>query len=163
MPIDPNSTGSVMQKDLVSAVTAASAAGAGSELAYVEAGGSQNIAIQGTTAAGATVIVTAPALVFDGAARIKVEFCATAVFTGANAVAATWILLFDGATDLGWISLIQGNAIWAPCYGVRILTPSSGSHTYSIRGYRNAVDGGISNNLGAGDIPVPCFIRITRA
>lgn len=126
----------------------------------------------------ANLIIQGNPISVDGATRVKVEFFAplSEISNGVPHQALGYTL-WDGATVKGVIAYIEaGNAAIAnvaftqefggPTYGVIIDTPSAGTHTYAVYGFRNQagadtltcyantfVDG--SGNLG------PCWYRVT--
>ncbi len=142
-------------------IAIAATGGVGSELDYVEF--TSNINTTATSAATATAVMTGSAVAYDGSTRIKIEAWAYAVSTsGAN---STLWNLYDGSTDLGRIAIIGINASANNfMYGVRFLTPSNATHTYSIRQWATSASS-VTRFGGAGgtDTPLPAWIRITRA
>jgi hypothetical protein len=132
----------------------------GAELVYVE--GTAAIVINTVTQAAIT-IVTAGALTLDGSTPIWVEFFAPQATLSGAASQGIQFWLWDGSTSLGVVAQVVGaSAVGGPVIGRRKLTPSAGSHTYSIRA--NSLAAG-SNSVGAGTGPggyVPLYIRATR-
>jgi hypothetical protein len=128
------------------------------EIAYAEI--TADVTVTATSEASANVVVTAPAVTFDGATVVYVEFQATRVDTAAGANAAVLINLWDGSTDLGRLGVaLSQTGIAAPISRARRLTPSAASHTYSIRASQLVGNGAVravAPNL-------PAFIRIKRA
>jgi hypothetical protein len=137
----------------------------GGDLDYVEY--TADVSVTQTTESAATVLVTGNAVVFDGATIVNIIFyslgCKTPAVLGDQLVVNLWQ---DGA-DIGRIAQVQTAAVaatGAPVYGIRRMTPSAGSHTYSMRGWISAA-GTATVQAGAGGagVSLPGFIRITRA
>lgn len=112
------------------------------ELAFVQL--AADTVINATTQAGADVVMTAPALVFDGVTTIRIDMDAltqvdmrTAGAPGGNG-GGVFIELWDngvfynGLIDFGVSGIFfignQSRSVY--------LTPTAGSHTFSIRAYR---------------------------
>jgi hypothetical protein len=132
----------------------------GREIAYGEQ--ASNVVISATTEAGANTIVTASAFTFDGATPVKIEYYVPDVSMGAAAVLT--VVLFEGSTAIGVLSAcsISGSTVpgW---YGAKKLTPTSGSKTYSIRGFRATANCTINMGAGGAGNRMPGYIRITKA
>jgi hypothetical protein len=110
----------------------------GTELAYNTQPSTVNITA--TTAASAQQIVAASPITFDGATSVWLEFYCSYAFCPSTTIALT-ITLWDGSTDLGNMAGLfglTGTVVTAR----RRLTPSAGSHTYSIRAYVGAAGTG---------------------
>lgn len=134
----------------------------GLELDYVQF--TSDAVCSATTEAGATTIVTANAITFDGATAVLIEFFAVTHTISAASLNA-FMVLYDGAASIG--QMWQGKEATAQAagsvYGAHRFTPSAASHTYSIRGYVSAA-GDITVYAGAGGLGVrmPGYIRISR-
>jgi hypothetical protein len=139
--------------------------GPAGELAYTERTG--DVSVTGTSAATATVVVTAPALTFDGATAIVCEFSAAAVRTPASAGRTVTIALFDGASIRCNLAIADAAAAAAaiimPVSGRLRFTPTSGSHTFSVRAWVDAGSGTIRAGDGGSGADSPAALRITRA
>jgi len=129
------------------------------ELAYAQI--VANVSLTGSGQGNATTIVTAPAVTFDGATPVYVDFFAPLF----EATVVAVLVLFEDGVALGNIAELKPSAasnIQVPAYVRRKITPTAAAHTYSIRGY---VGGGTAQiaagNGGAGFLPA--FIRIERA
>jgi hypothetical protein len=136
-------------------------AGAGAELAYAQITATVNITA--TSEATAQTIVSAPATTF-AAEPILVEFyCPIAQLSN---VGVYFIFqLFDGATNLGRYALMYSAVVndGVPIHAVQRLTPTAGSHTYSVRAFVGAGNGLISAGPGGPGVnPMAAFIRISR-
>jgi hypothetical protein len=108
--------------------------------------------------AAATTIVTAPAITFDGSTTVEVEFFTPS--TSRGTATTVKYALFDGASSIGILTSIQNVDSVETLVKTRV-TPSAGSHTFSIRGFTgtglasaNAGTGGVGNN-------VPGYIKVT--
>jgi uncharacterized membrane protein len=94
---------------------------------------------------------------YDGSTRVKIEFQMLKAETTVNLICN----LYDGSTDLGRIT--NTGVSGGPVYGVRYLTPSAATHTYSIRVWKSS--GTSTAYAGAGGVgtALPAFMRITDA
>jgi hypothetical protein len=103
------------------------------------------------------VEVTSNAVAYDGSTRVKIEFQMLKAETTVNLICN----LYDGSTDLGRIT--NTGVSGGPVYGVRYLTPSAATHTYSIRVWKSS--GTSTAYAGAGGVgtALPAFMRITDA
>jgi len=129
----------------------------GYELSYVENTG--HTSITATSDAAADTIVTAAAITFDGSTVCLVEFYAPYATAGTSYLI---YCLYDGATNLGRLGFVKTANLWHPIYVAHRLTPSSASHTFSIRAF---VDGGTGASNGGGGgagNSLPSFIRVTK-
>lgn len=132
----------------------------GRELSYTEV--SSTATVTATVEATPQTVISANALVFDGATRISVEFqVATCSSASANAqvIANLWD---DTTTDLGrlWVEGAgSGQAGQGGIYCRRFFTPSTGTHTYRIRCWRQTAD----VTLSATSPYLPIFMRISEA
>ena len=149
-------------------IDAASGAGdlAGKELDYAQV--TSNTNITATTEATANTIVTGASVAYDGSTIVMVEFwCNHAAPDPANASRDIRFWLYDGSSSIGFIAYIQqtgdgGNSQYVPVHGMRRITPSNASHTYSIRASVNAGTGLVAAGAGGNGNVAPAFIRITR-
>jgi hypothetical protein len=121
------------------------------------------VTINSTNPAVPVTVVTAGAVAGDGSTLTCVQFYAPAV---ASASGGQVILqLFDGSTDLGRLAQVGASiGSGSPRFEVltrRYLTPSSGSHTYSVRGYETGGNGTVSAGAGGTDTFMPGYIRVT--
>jgi len=140
------------------------AAAPGTELAYVQF--TADVAISATSAASANTIVTATAVTFDGSTAVWIEFQATRVEVGSTALAPVFIDLWDSSTNLGILGSVVSNAptMAAPFNRSFRMIPSSGSHTFSVRGWISAASPGsiVRASTGGAATNLPGHIRITR-
>lgn len=148
------------------AAAAGGGGGAGTELSYVEK--TTATSISANSASGANTIVTAAALTFSGTQKILIDFFCSHLFLGTTAISGVFFCLFDGSTQIGELGGIQfgiasTNGYVTPVSLSRVLTPSSGSHTYSIRAYRNDANATLTAGDGTSTNRSPTFIRITTA
>ena len=118
-----------------------------------------------TAEASATTVVTGNAVTYDGSTTIMVEFVTDSGVPQATSGANLIAYLYDGSSSIGLISRITNNAgatgRW-PMYGSRRLTPSAGSHTYSIRITTSSGTGTILAGTGGVGTEAPAFMRITE-
>lgn len=133
----------------------------GLELAYVEY---STVTISATVEASATTIVTAPALDLDGQAILVEFFCPR--LDVADTADDVLITLWDGTTDLGRLGwhIVTGADLAFPVHLSRKITPTIGSHTYSIRGWKVGAGSAVANagTGGTGSL-LPGFVRVTRS
>jgi hypothetical protein len=131
----------------------------GYEYAYTEF--TSTVSVTATTEAGATTIVTAPAVTLDGSTIVMVEFFSPAVAPAAGAGNFVQMVLFDG-TSIGIAGTVSPSSGSIPVVIRRRLTPSAGAHTYSMRGYVNAGTATAVGGIGGGGAALPGFIRVTK-
>jgi len=137
--------------------------GPGAELAYAEFTGSQ-ITVTATTEATAQTIATAPAITLDGASKIMLEgfTCAQPPPTVGQFL---YLTLFDGASVLGRLVTIGTPAaatITMTLYGALRVTPTAGSHTYSLRAHVSAGTGNVFGSVAGPGANPPSFIRVVK-
>lgn len=133
----------------------------GQELQYTQI--TSNVTLSATTEATANTVITGASMVFDGT-PIIIEFYTMQMQTSANGDAV--VTLWDGSTDIGRLSqmialtFIQNQS----AYVAKRITPSAGSHSFSIRGW-HSVGGNalIGAGNGATGATAPAFMRITKA
>lgn len=128
-------------------VTAAWLTSVSQSLAYLEDVGYQefvaNVAVTATTEAGAATVVSLPPITFEAVPHM-IEFFAPRIVSG---VAALRVALFEGATSLGLIASLDASGDAYAAVHRRKLTPTAGSHTYSIRAWNASA---ATSNFGAG-------------
>lgn len=137
----------------------------GYEFDYVENTTNGATTITPTTAASASAYITGNSVAYDGSTRLKVEFFApVAQISAAQAIQCE---LYDGSTDLGTIfsmSCVAGSSNQdVTVYGVRFVTPSAASHTFSIRAWKTAGTAQIYSGPGGAGNYMPAYMRVTRA
>jgi hypothetical protein len=139
------------------------AAAGGGEIAYAQITATVNIA--STTDATGTLVIAPGAIVFDGGAVIM-EFFAPFVQAPGAAAAYIIISLFEGATQIGRLGIVQNPAAVAfamPFNARRRFTPTAGSHTYTVTGHASQSTGGqVGAGAGGTGAHVPAFVRFTR-
>jgi hypothetical protein len=135
----------------------------GQELAYAQS--TASLTVTATTAPTAQTAVSAGAVTFDGS-PVMVEFYSPGVYPPTIANSQIVLNLWDGSTDLGYVaqSTYPGgtNQHIVPVTILRRLTPSAGSHTYSIRAWASGAGGAVMAGFGGIDTYAPVYIRITR-
>ena len=134
-------------------------------LAYQEF--TANVPVAATAELAATTVVTAPAVTTDGS-PIVVEFYAAFVVPAAVVGAYIYFFLYDGATSQGLLAGVMNPSAAAnsgtPVFLQRRLTPSAGSHTYSMRAAGAGTPvGNVYAGVGGAGIWNPGFIRVRRA
>lgn len=142
----------------------------GYELNYVEI--TSNATATATTEATANTIITAGALAFDGSTIALIEFWCALAQPAASAGANMKFYLADdtggGAASIGRIGTMgspAANNAFESVHLKRRMTPSSATHTFSIRASVSTGTGTVYAAAGGGgaDTVMPAFIRITRA
>lgn len=114
--------------------------------------------------AAATQIVAAPAITFDGATPVVVEFGADSFAPGGGLTGG--INLWDGATDLGRMFdavtvTLTADTPAGPLH--RRLTPTNASHTYSARVWTTTVSNfNVTGGAGGAGTKMPGYIKISR-
>lgn len=122
------------------------------------------------------LLIQGAAVVLDGSTRVKVEFFAPSVDISGNPPnnQAVGFELWDGVTNKGTMGYVVGNRKGAASPDLEvgasvkletILTPSAGTHTYAIYGWKNVAGGTcvISANTfvdGSGNF-APMWYRLT--
>jgi hypothetical protein len=137
---------------------------AGQELVYSQI--TAGVTITATTAATAQMVINPGNFTYDGT-PIMFQFWTPTVQIGGAPNANTQILieLFDGNTDMGYISTVMnpvaGGYMSAPASCFRRIVPTPGVHNYNIRAWiAPAATGTIA--AGTGSTYPPAFIRITK-
>lgn len=109
----------------------------------------------------ATSVVSAGALTFSGAPA-TVEFGCPGLAPGGSVTGG--LNLWDSATDLG--RMFDGRVVTMsstdyPVFLVRRLTPSAGSHTYSVRVWNTSASNfNVVAGAGGASTTLPGYIRI---
>lgn len=133
-PSDHNAIAAALA-DIVARITANETAVARlAPLAYVE--GTANVNVTANSSTAAQTVIATPSIALDGSPVI-VEFYCPFIITPPSG-GQTYSVLYDGSTDLGYVSGTQvggASAGGGPGFIRRRLTPAAGSHTFSIRGF----------------------------
>lgn len=135
----------------------------GTVLDYAER--TTNLNITETVEANATVVVSGNPVTYDGTTTVTIEFDCASVRPPQVAAEVLAFWLFDGSTSLGRIGATQATTTigqYEPKNLKRKLTPSAGSHTYSIRATVTSGTAQLLAGTGGVGNDVPAFIRITR-
>jgi hypothetical protein len=131
-------------------------------LAYIEI--TSNVTVNATVEATPNTVVSAGAVTFDGATKVKVEFYSPGVIVGASAGSFVVLNLWDNdATDLGRMALVAWAATQSPVYAERYFTPPAASKTYKIKAWRINSDGTVQAGTGGAGTIFPACMRITTA
>lgn len=136
------------------------------EIAYAQI--TTNVTVTATTEATGNPIVTAPAITFDGATAVMIEFFTPLLFTPAVANALVELSLWQDSAPLGLFGrVLSPGAVGAgvPVRLARRITPAAGARTYAIRAWQSGGTGGVVV-AGPGNAPAanqPAYIRISRA
>ena len=138
--------------------------GAGSILDYEEIAAS--VPVTSNSEAAPNNVIAVPARTYDGSTAVWIEFRASEVTPAA--VAGAWVILtlWDAAVDLGRLAMIRtpaaSNMDWAGVVRVK-LTPSAGSHTYSVKAWQIGGNGVVSAASGGAGAVFPASLCVSRA
>jgi hypothetical protein len=135
----------------------------GDEMAYAER--TTNYTPAGPAGSpDAATMLAAPPITVDGVTPVIVEFYSTFGRAPASNTGVA-VNLFDGVTGLGQIAQVYSASGMqdAPIRVARRLTPSAGTHTFSVRGQAIGATGGIIHGGdGSSAANSPMFIRVSR-
>jgi hypothetical protein len=134
---------------------------AAAELARVEQGGA-NTSITATAIASAQTVVTTGPLTIAANTVIEIEVYCPVMQSPAIANGYMQALLFEDATLIGVIGMIQSPAAaqtGAPLFARRRRTPAAGSHTYSLRGIVSGGSGGFIHATAFNYVPAYITVR----
>lgn len=130
----------------------------GYELDYAER--TSNTSITATSEATANTIVTGSSVAYDGSTIVKVEFWCDHMKGASGQDLRIW--LYDGSSSIGFITYTESQS-YVGGYGVRRITPSNASHTYSVRAsVGGASTGVVAAGAGGSGAVAPAFLRITK-
>lgn len=147
--------------------------GAGTAVAYEYPPGYQysyvefaaNVNVTATTETASNTIVTGGTVTFDGTSA-TIQFHCPDVSLATDAAGRTlFISLFQDGVSIGRMSTIQSPAAAAfrvPVNLERTMTPSAGTHSYSIRGYVNAGTSIAVAGAGGTATIMPGFVRYKK-
>lgn len=151
----------------VAQAIAALAAGGGGELDYVEQ--TSPVSITSTNEASPNTVITSSSVAYDGSTVVLIEAYFPRINPSGTASAFMTVLLFEDSTSIGRLGL-EGNGAnvnvintYRSAFYSRRITPSAGSHTYSVRAIVSAGTGGFELGAGGASTYMPGYIRITRA
>lgn len=135
-----------------------------SELDYAEIAANVNV---GGLAASPTAILTGNPVTYDGATRVKVEWYAQVVELPGGYFDLNIGLYESGSLVCRLVGAFhdQTNAFDWTGYGATFLTPTAGSHTYTVAGYRSPGSSGsaiVAASARGGGF-APSWYRITTA
>lgn len=135
-------------------------AGPGAEL--MRAAIAANVSITATSVGTAQVIVTGSAITLDGS-PIWVEAYLPGITQPNVANGQMVINLFDGAVDQGNMAAVYApvaTGMQIPAYTRRLITPTAGAHTYSLRAWVNPSGSAL---VVAGSVYPQGFLRVVKA
>jgi hypothetical protein len=130
---------------------------------------SSNVTITASTAATATTILALPATAYDGG-LVKIEFRADQIEITPSAAGGYMCLNIwdnDAPSDLGIVLALSGVVAGvkqiSSGYCFFELTPTAGTHTYSIRGWKSAAasTATVVANIGGAGVQVPMQLTAT--
>ena len=135
------------------------------EIDYVQITGS--VSPTATTENTANTIVTSNPIVYDGNTPVIIEFFCPYIRPATDAAnrGLNLALYEDGSTigRIGQFFTPAAGADGKPTLVQRRLTPTAGSHTYSIRAYVSGGTGLVDGGGGGSSQLMPIFMRIVRA
>ena len=121
-----------------------------SKLDYVEV--TSDVACTASTEGTANTVITSNSVSVDGSTQIAVRFCISGFeMTDATTVGILW--LYEDGASIGriWDSrAVAANVATTGFTVERRLTPTNGSHTYSVRGSVNPTGATFTLKAGAG-------------
>jgi hypothetical protein len=149
--------GAAIKKSQMSTVLAD--APSGTELRYAEQ--TSNLSITATTeGSGAGVGITTAAYAFDGATPVMIQVQLHRLDRGTTNIQAA---LYDGGVSIGLVGISATTGNGQPFRQERRITPTSGSHTYTVGAWVDAGTGAIIAGAGGSGANQPSFIRIVKA
>jgi len=117
-----------------------------------------NVSITGTSLASPTSIVAGSAVTWDGSTKILLEFFAINSTKGTTFFSTGF---YEDGSNIN-----QGSYMTASPYGFYYsayrITPTAGSHTYSVKGCVDAGSGQVQCGVGGSGTSAPAYLRITR-
>lgn len=142
----------------------------GKQLDYVEVATTVLITATADGNGGGTALINGNAVTYDGATLIIVTVSAPRLtMTPAIAGHSVYLNLYDGTNDLGRMVQVQNPvasviAAWS-VFQQRLLTPLAGSHTFNIRGWKDAAGDttGVICGAGGASTLMPAYMRVTVA
>jgi hypothetical protein len=146
----------------VAVAAGGSTAPPGEELAYNQIATIVNIA--SVNSASPTLIIEGTSRSYDGT-RIIVEFFAFHLKGPSLTSEGSYLSLWDGSTDIGYLANMFGSSSGlGGVYARRLLVPTAGTHNYRVTGFMTGSTGGsvYAGTAAAGSMP-PAYIRVTRA
>lgn len=127
-----------------------------------------DVTVTGTSEAGGTTVITSGSVTVDGSTTVEIEFFTPDIQFLPNSLGNQMILdLYEDSTILGRINAFKPSAAastQAAAFHKLRRTPSAGSHTYTVKGWKsNASDTAIVK-AGAGGTGafVAAYIKIAR-
>ena len=124
------------------------------------------VTVSATSGPTATTVATSPAVTCDGS-PLWIEYTSPHVQAPNVAGGTIFVSMWDGSTDLGLVAAIYtpGNNIGVPVFLRRKLSPSAGSHTFTVRAYVSPSGSGTVQGGAGGAAPtyLPATLRIVRA
>lgn len=126
-----------------------------------------SVTVTSTTEATGTTVISCSAHVFDGSPVIA-EFFAPSVQWGVSTNTTVTLALFESGTEIGQLAVAvssSGTTIQAPFSGKLRFTPSAGSHTYTVTGFKapaGATAFIVACGAGGTATLVPAYVRFTK-
>ena len=112
-----------------------------------------------------STVITGAAKTYDGNTIIEIEFFAPFVDTPATINAYVRMFLADGGSAFTEVARATSPAAASNqgmVIGKQRITPSAGSHTYSVQAQTSTSTGTIHAGAGSGAAVAPSYMRITR-
>lgn len=133
----------------------------GYEFNYVET--TTEVTLTGTSEGTANTVVASGSVAYDGSTIIIVEYFCPRSYSQDSS--GNVFLLYEDSTVLGRLGLTiaaTAASFDVPVLTRRRVTPSSGSHTYTMKAYSTAADGVLYHGSGGSSAQLPGYIRITK-
>jgi hypothetical protein len=125
-----------------------------------------DVSVASSTEATPTQIVSGGAVTYDGSTTVLIEVYAPNFISSGTAGAYLVTHLWDGATELGPISVKQtkgtGAELEGALSGSHRVTPSAGAHTFKWQVHSSEAGASIQAGAGGTGTRLPGFIRITK-
>lgn len=130
----------------------------GQELDYAQITASDT-AITGLSSAAPTTVITGNPIICDGVTPLSIEFISYAILKGTTYIR---IGVYMDGNSIGEV-VHELNTAAGSAHGEMKYTPTSGSHTFSIRAYVDAGTGHVFSGIGGAGNPNPTHMRVKRA
>jgi len=120
-----------------------------------------NTSLSSTTEAGANTILTSSSFTFDGNTTVMVDVYLPNLNSSATVGAGLWL---DGTEQFGHLWPVSSSDSGIVEFHVRV-TPASGSHTFTVRGWDTGGTGTANAGTGTGGAATypPAYVRVSVA
>jgi hypothetical protein len=139
-------------------ITIAASGGGGSVTFHDYVERTTNLVVTATTLGTAQNILPGASVAYDGSTEVWIEAYLPTIDTSSASGQNFYVALFDGSSNIGYFARLVGNTIGGgtnigartTVFGRRKLTPSAGSHTYSVRVFTDSTTGTPTARCGTG-------------